>query len=353
MYFESPHAFFLLLIIPLVLVLRMHFGRRRGTVRFSTTRNAAQAGRSLRQRLAVLPLLLQVLALVSLTVALARPQEGKERVRDVSKGIAIEMVIDRSGSMGAEMEFKHEKLNRLEVVKRVFEEFVLGKEGELPGRPNDLIGMIVFARYADTICPLTLAHGALSRFVDRVELVKRREEDGTSIGDAIALAAARLKTAEESLAKQMRKKTGDYEIKSKIMILLTDGENNAGKRDPRAAAKLAREWGIKIYTIGVGGGESVTTIQTPFGAYKVPMGRTIDEDTLKDIAELTGGIYRRAETAESLVSIYEEIDKLERSEVESIRYVDYRETFMPWALLALILLLAATVLNNTVFRKIP
>lgn len=322
-------------------------------MRFSSTRNVIHAGVSLRQKLAWVPTGLRVAALVLLAVAMARPQQGRERVRDVSKGIAIEMVVDRSSSMRAEMDFDGERVNRLDAVKRVFEEFVHGNGDELKGRTNDLVGMVAFARYADTLCPLTLAHGALSRFLETVKLVTLRSEDGTAIGDAVALAAARLKTAEETLARQSGDDDQRYQIKSKIIILLTDGQNNRGKRSPLEAAELAKEWGIKIYTIGVGGQDAVTTIQTPFGAYKMAAGPGVDESTLKAMAEKTGGMYRLATDAESLRAIYETIDRMEKTKIETVRYVDYRELFVPFALAALAMLGIEAVLSATLFRRIP
>ena len=352
MRFEAPWALLVLLAIPLVVYLYVR-RRGRGSLRFSSTANAARSGRSPRQRLLATPLVLRIAALVLLGVALARPQEGKEQVRDVSRGVAIEMVIDRSGSMRAEMDYEGERLNRLEVAKRVFEEFVVGNKRGLKGRANDLVGMVAFARYPDTICPLTLGHGALSRFLESVRHVRLRSEDGTAIGDALALAAARLKTAEETLARQTRGEEGDYTIKSKIIILLTDGEHNAGKRMPMEAAKLARQWRVKIYTIGIGGGESVMTVQTPFGERKVPMGSGVDAGTLEAVADETGGIFRMAEDAESLRAVYREIDELEKSEIESVRYLDYRELFAPFALAGLVVLLAQVALSCTVFRRIP
>ncbi len=320
---------------------------------FSSLKNAKAAGDSVRRRLALLPLALRVAAILLVIVALARPQMGREKVKDVTKGVAIEMVLDRSGSMGAEMEYGGGRLNRLEVVKRVFEEFVTGNGRELEGRPNDLIGMIAFARYADTMAPLTLGHGALVRFLGSVDLVKRRSEDGTAIGDALALAAARLKTAEEEIAKYADESGTEYDIKSKVIILLTDGQNNYGRRAPVEAAELAREWGIKVYTIGVGSGEGVTTVRTLLGSFKVPTGGGVDAKTLERIAEVTGGVFRIAEDEESLRSIYAEIDELEKSEIESVRYVDYREMFVPFAAAAMIALLLEAALASTIFRRIP
>ena len=352
MQFETPWAFLILLAIPAVAYVRRR--RRRGTAfRFSSTRHASAAGRSWRQRLIAAPAVLRVLALVLLAVVLARPQQGRERVRDVSKGVAIEMLVDRSGSMGAEMSFDRQRLTRLDVVKRVFEEFVSGNKKDLDGRPNDLIGLVSFARYADTICPLTLGHGALSRFLENIRLVTRRNEDGTAIGDAIALAAARLDTAEDSLARQLKEAGDSYEIKSKIIILLTDGEANCGQRSPMEAAALAADWGIKIYTIGVGGGESMTTVQTPLGAYKVPARSSLDDRTLRAIADKTDGIYREANDADSLRAVYEEIGQLETSEFESVRYLDYKEYFAPFAVAALLCLAFEVLLSCTVLRKIP
>jgi len=352
MSFEAPWAFLILLLIPLILLFNYRT-RGGGSLRFSTTGHVRRLNRSLKQRLIGLPYLIRILALIFLITALARPQEGKERVRDVSKGIAIEMVVDRSSSMGAEMEIEDERLSRLDVVKRVFEEFVTGSGGDLSGRPNDLIGMISFARYADTVCPLTLAHGALSQFLKNVQLVKRRSEDGTAIGDAIALAAARLKTAEESLANQTEEKEKTFEIKSKIIILLTDGQNNAGKRTPNEAAALAKKWGIKIYAFGVGGGEGLLRQKRLLGSFLVGTGDTVDRGMLESIAKTSGGMFRMAEDAESLRAIYKEIDQMERSEIESVRYMDYRELFLPFLFLAMVLLVTEVVLRCTLFRKIP
>jgi Ca-activated chloride channel family protein len=351
MHFESPLAFLLLLLIPLLIWFK-HFRIKGGAIRFSTVGNAAKAGKSFRQRWLWLPAFMRIMALILLIVALARPQTGREQIREISKGVAIEMVVDRSSSMGAELEYEGEQMNRLEVVKRVFKEFVIGGNKNLPGRPNDLIGMINFARYPDTVCPLTLAHGALPAFLKNVKLAQTRAEDGTAIGDALALAAARLKTAEESLKKQQNK-ADTYEIKSKVIVLLSDGENNCGKRTPDEAAALASKWDIKVYTIAIGGGEAVTSIKTPFGVYKLPSRQRVDTKTLEALAEKTGGFFRKAEDGESLREIYEEIDKMEKTEIESVRFIDYKESFLVFVLAGLILIGFEILLNNTLFRKIP
>lgn len=351
MRFESPWALLILLLIPAAVYWRNRNGS--AALTFSSTIHAAQAGVSLRQRFMAAPLALRVLALVFLALALARPQQGRERVHDVSKGVAIEMVADRSGSMGAPMDFGHEQINRLEVVKRVFNEFINGNGKSLRGRPDDLAGLIAFARYPETLCPLTLAHGALPQFLQRVDVAKRREEDGTAIGDALALAAARLKTAEEELAHQSKGTKKEYAIKSKIIILLTDGQHNYGKRSPLEAAALAAEWGIKIYTVGVGGGDNQSFVQTPFGQVPMAAAAPLDEDTLRAIASKTGGIYRRADDADSLRDFYKEIDQLEKTEIESVKYLDYREWFPLFALLTLLCVIAEIVLSGTLLRRVP
>jgi len=359
MSFATPWAFLLLLILPVIIYRyfsRSVFGLRSGKILFPSAQHAAASGTSWRHRLSHLPFILRLLALILLIVTLARPLSGMEKIYDISKGIAIEVVIDRSSSMKAEMIFEGEQLNRLEVAKRVFLEFVQGNKNDLAGRPNDLIGLITFARYADTACPLTLAHGALASFVDPIELVNRKPEDGTSIGDALALAAARLQKAEETIKQQSLladNKEPSYEIKSKIIILLTDGEQNAGKRTPREAAELAKKWSIKIYTIGIGGQEPLIRVPTLFGTQVMQRGPGVDKQTLAALAETTGGIFRMAEDGDVLRAVYSEIDELEKSEVESIRYMDYTERFTPFALGALILLALEILLRTTYFRRIP
>lgn len=351
--FDWPLGFLLLLIIPLVVFLYFSRGKRAG-VRFSSTRTAASLAPSLRQRLMFLPLVLRVLAIILIVLAVARPQSGKERVKDISKGIAIEMVVDRSGSMRVVKDFGSESLSRLDVVKRAFTEFVSGGEGKLPGRPNDLIGMITFARYPDTLCPLTLSHGALLKFIEAVKLVEIESENATSIGDAIALAAARLRTAEESLA-DAGEEENTYEIKSKVIILLTDGEDTGtGKRSPLDAADLAAEWGIKVYTIGLAGDGWYDVVDDPlWGRQTVAARSRVNTSMLEQIAEKTGGISRMADDLGSLVDVYREIDKLEKSEITSERYLDYKEMFEYFALVGLALLLLEFILSCTLFRRIP
>lgn len=353
MRFQFPAAFFLLiLILPMVW---LYFRSYKSGISFSTTARAKKTGKTLKQRLLHLPLFIRIIAIILIVFAIARLQAGKEIIHDVSKGIAIEMVVDRSGSMQLMKNIDGNNYNRLEIVKKAFKEFVNGNDKSLKGRFNDLIGMVVFARYADTVCPLTLSHHALNKFIDNVKLVSIQSEDGTSVGDAIALAAARLKTAEETLKKQTGQDKKRYEIKSKIIILLTDGQDTGiGNRTPIEAAEMAKEWGIKIYSIGMSGRGWFIIRENPlFGKQKIPYDQPMNTSDLEEVARMTGGMFRMAEDIESLRDIYAEIDKMEKSEIESVKYMEYKELFIPFALLGLALLLLEVILSNTLFRRIP
>jgi Ca-activated chloride channel family protein len=304
----------------------------------------------------------RLLCLALLIFALARPRKGTVLSEVSTEGVAIEAVVDRSGSMQAEMDYFGREMNRLEVVKKVLSDFVEGDQNNLRGRSSDLVGLVTFAKYADTVCPLVLSHNVLLEFLKKTELVRLRSEDGTAIGDAVALAAARLKTAEEEiqrrtaqlgLAEDNSAEQAGFKIKSKAIILLTDGRNNMGQYDPLEAAELAREWGIKIYTIGIGSAQAFTTVQTVLGTYKVPTHQDLDEELLKTIAERTGGFYGRADDAQMLRSIVKKIDELEKTEVKSVQYVQYAEHFGRWTFPALVLLGLEMLAGCTLFRKIP
>jgi len=304
------------------------------------------------------------MCLVLLILALARPRKGSVISEISTEGVAIEAVVDRSGSMQAEMDFG-EKLNRLEVVKKVLADFIQGGEKGLTGRSSDLVGLITFARYADTVCPLVLSHNVLLEFLKKTEIVKLQNEDGTAIGDAIALAAARLKKAEEEIERrnaQLRisqlgqsynEEQAGFKIKSKAIVLLTDGRNNVGEYNPLAAAELAKEWGIKIYTIGIGSAQAFTTIDMLGRTYKMPARQDLDEGLLKEIADKTGGFYSRADDVEALRNIVKKIDELEKTNVKSIQYTQYAERYGFLTLSALVLLTLEIMAGCTVFRKIP
>ena len=352
MRFAAPQAFLLLTLLLLVAWFYLQRGRT-ATVRFSSLRRVGSLRRSVRLRVRPLLPVLRLAALTLLIVAIARPQTSRSETRVSTEGIALEMVVDRSSSMRAEMDFEGERLNRLEVVKRVFTEFVVGNGDDLPGRPHDLIGMIAFARFADTAAPLVRAHDALVQFARGTKIVRFEAEDGTAIGDALALAAARLKRAEEDIARWTESGDADaFKIKSKAIILLTDGRNNAGDMTPGQAAALARDWGIKIYAIGIGGGEAFITVQTPLGTVRVPTGG-MDEATLRTVAEVSGGRYFVAADGDALRNVYREIDRLEKTEIETLEFAQHDEAFLPYALVAGLLLLSEIVLSNTWLRRAP
>ena len=348
MRFEAPWAFAALLCLPVLLALRLVFRSRRG-LRFSSVSLGALVSPSLRQRLSGAPQWLRYAAVTVLVVALARPQSGMEQVRRITEGVAIEIVIDRSGSMGAEILFEGEQMSRLEGVKRVVREFIYGNDRRLRGRSNDLIGLVTFARFAETVLPLTLSHTGVSGFLSTIDIVRTEEEDGTAIGDALALAAARLQTAEALLPSDPTDAPDRYQIKSKAIILLTDGRNNFGRRAPLDAARLAEEWGIKIYSIGIGDSE----IRTSGSPFQLPSTHAVDAQTLNSIAETTGGVFRLAEGSASLRDIFQEIDRLEKSEIVSLRYLDFRELFIPFAFAGMILLAIEVILSCTIFRRLP
>jgi len=363
MQFYSPWVLLLLLLLPVVAYLSLRRGRN-AAVKFPSLVDMRSCPISLRQRLRPVLVAARLLCLGLLIVGLARPRKGTVLSQIATEGVAIEAVVDRSGSMQTEMDFG-EKLNRLEVVKKVLAGFIEGDEKELTGRSSDLVGLITFARYADTVCPLVLSHNVLLEFLKKTELVQVRSEDGTAIGDAIALAAARLKKAEEEITQRNSQlansglgnsdggEDAGFKIKSKVILLLTDGRNNAGEYDPAAAAELAKEWGIKIYTIGIGSAQAYTTVQTVMGTYRMPTRENLDEGLLKMIAEKTGGFYSRAGDSEALRSIVKKIDELEKTHVKSIEYTQYAERFGPWTLSALVLLAFEMLAGSTIFRKIP
>ncbi|MCR4575772.1 MAG: VWA domain-containing protein [Lentisphaeria bacterium] len=350
--FESPWCL-LALIVPVGLwAWRWWRRRRKAGVRFSSVSHAKQAGRSWRQRLQWLPTALGDVALILLVVCLARPQAGNERVHDVSEGVAIEMVLDRSGSMEQELNFEGRERTRLEVVKEVFQRFVYGDGKSLEGRPNDLIGIISFARYAETACPLTLSQKVLKTLVNKIDLARDQSENGTAIGEALALAIARLHTADETLAKQLKKQKMDYHIKSKVIILLTDGENNVGRK-VESVIDLAVKCGVRVHVICISG-NGMMVVQTPFGTKKLPVRQPpLDTRELKALAEKTGGSFQMAATAERLLEIYADIDKMERTKIETIRFVDYKELFQPLALTALGLVVMKLLLEASLFRRLP
>jgi Ca-activated chloride channel family protein len=360
----SPWALLLLLVLPFLGYFMLR--RRRGAaVRFPSLVDMRNCPVSWRLRLRPLLVAARLLCLALLILALARPRKGTVLSEISTEGVALEAVVDHSGSMHTEMDYDGEKLDRLEVVKRVLGDFIEGDKKGLGGRTGDMIGLVTFARYADTVCPLVLSHGVLTEFLRQTQIVSQRNEDGTAIGDAISLAAARLKKAEEEIRRRnvqlgfagpagtKQDEGGSFKIKSKAMILLTDGRNNTGRYSPLEAAELAQKWGIKIYTIGIGSGQAYTTVQTLLGTFRMPTEEQLDEGLLKAIADKTGGFYSRADDAEALRKIVKKIDEMEKTEVKSVQYTQYAEHFGLWTLPALALLGLEMLASCTVFRKIP
>ncbi|MCF7958011.1 MAG: VWA domain-containing protein [Phycisphaerae bacterium] len=356
----SPWALALLAIIPLVVFCMTRRGYR-GRLRFSSLQDLRTVAPTWRIRLRFLPIVVRIICMTLLILALARPRQGNKQQIKSTNGVVMEIVIDRSGSMGREMNYNGRALTRLEVVKRVLKDFIKGGNG-LPGRQNDMLGLVTFARFADTACPLVTAHDALLSYIQQTQLVPDGSpENATNIGDSLALAYARLKTAEEEITRRNAsvgqsstmsdKQKPEFEIQSKAIILLTDGRCNAGERSPEEAAKLAAKDGIKVYTIGIGSGEPIQ--QQSFFGMTINREPELDEPLLKNIAELTGGFYGRAGDAKALAEICQKIDQLEKTEIESIEYNTYDEKYRILALAALCTLALEILLGCTLFRKIP
>ena len=309
----SPYALLLLLFVPVLLYLCQQ-QRYSVAVRYSSIADLVALSPSLATRLRwVLPCL-RTLALLLCILALARPQRGIEAIKISSEGIAILMVVDISGSMAAlDLQVDGRQSSRLDAVKQTFRSFVGGGKN-LSGREGDLIGMVTFARYPDSLCPLTLDHDTLLSLLDQVDIVSVPEEDGTAIGEGMALGVERLK---------------DSTAKSRVMIVLTDGVNNAGETEPLQAAQIAKALGIKIYTIGAGTrGVAMTPVRSPSG--QMVLQRTpvdIDERMLTEVATLTGGQYFRATDGATLQAIYAEIDRLEKTTNVTEHYQQYAELF--------------------------
>jgi Ca-activated chloride channel family protein len=313
--------------------------------RYGSLKAVTHAGRSWRQRWLWVPSVLHLLGLAAIVFALGRPQLNVEQVRQEEEGIAIQLLLDVSSSMDARIEMKGETSTRLEAAKKVLRDFVLGNGTTLRGRPRDLIGLVTFARYADTVCPMTLNHSALGAIIEEVREGTRPNEDGTAYGDATALAAARLRSYEELQASR-----GDRgaPIKTKVIVLLTDGENNAGENLPLQAAALAKNWGIRIYAIMLGASFSITPAANAATAPPSPV-----EQTLFRMAQMTGGVFRHVYDFDSLGSVYREIDALEKSRVSTVRFLDQKELFGWFALPALLLLCGEHLLSFFGLRTVP
>lgn len=331
MTFAQPWWLALLLLLPVAAIVRRR--RARDPAFLYSSVQLVQGVASLRQSYAgVILRRLRWLALALLVVALARPRIGQGEVTVKASGIDIVVAIDFSMSMAAEdFEIGGRRANRVAAAKDVLQKFIAG-------RPNDRIGLVAFAGRAYVAAPLTLDHAFLLQRLEQLRL--GLIEDGTAIGSAIMGGLNRLR---------------DLPSKSRIVIVMTDGQNNAGKVPPITAAEAAEALKVKIYTIGVGTRGVAPYPQTDvFGQTRyVPMQVDIDEELMGRIAEKTGGKYFRAVSTETLRNIYDEIDRLERSDAEIRKFQRYTEVFAWFAVPGFVLLMLELVLGHTVWRKLP
>jgi Ca-activated chloride channel family protein len=331
MLFKDP---WIILLIPPVLALVIFLNRRQKTTsfQFSSVAIASSLKPTWKVRFHQTPYILRLLAITLFLIALAGPRSVLEETVHKTEGIDIVLAIDSSGSMAAEdFVVQGKRVNRLDIVKEVVEGFI-------DERKNDRLGLVTFAALAYTVSPLTTDHSWLTENLKHVRL--GLITDGTAIGSAIVSSVARLENSD---------------AKSKVVILLTDGVNNAGKIDPVEAARVAKAFGVKIYTIGAG-----TKGAVPF-PMRDPWGRTvyqnvlieIDEKMLQEVADTTGGKYFRATDTESLQGIYKEIDALEKIKIEEYGYKEYQELFGYVLIAALLILCLEVVLANTILLKVP
>jgi Ca-activated chloride channel homolog len=311
-----------------------------GRVVFSSLRLLPTNTTSWRTALVWLPDALLAGAAGALVIASAGPRVGDEQDRVRREGIAIVCAIDTSGSMLAlDLSPPKQEQTRLDAVKAAFERFVIGGSG-LDGRPDDAIGLVSFARYADTRSPLTLDHGNLVAAARQLQIVSDRDEDGTAIGAGLALAVERLRS---------------YKAKSKVLVLLTDGVQNFNEISVDSAISDAKDGGIKVYTIGAGtNGIAAIRVPTEDGGSRLMQTQVeIDEQTLRQIADSTGGKYFRVTDNASLKNVYQQIDGLERTEIEETKFVNYRQLYPTIVVVGLVLLALGLLLRATVFRRVP
>jgi Ca-activated chloride channel family protein len=325
--YANPELFYLLLL--LVPMIGWYLYRQRkfsASLQVSTLRSLASAPKTWKHYLRHLLFIIRLAVIALVIVVLARPQSSDSWDNTTTEGIDIVMAIDVSTSMLA----RDLKPDRLEAAKSVATQFIAG-------RPYDRIGLVIFAGESFTQCPLTTDHAVVTNLLR--ETKTGLIEDGTAIGNGLATAVNRLKESDAI---------------SKVVILLTDGENNRGEIPPLTAAEIAKTFGVRVYTIGVGTiGTAPYPVQTPFGTQIQQVPVKIDEVAMESISDITGGKYYRATSTEKLKSIYDEIDALEKSKIEVQEFSKKKEEFMPFALWAMVLLIVGTVLKISVFRNIP
>ena len=328
MVFANPtYLYLLLLLIPLIGWYIYKLSKSQASMQVSSSEVfQLPEARSWKIYLRHVPFLLRMVLIALLIVVLARPQSTNSWQNSSTEGIDIMLAMDISSSMLAQ----DLKPNRLEAAKDVAASFI-------NGRQNDNIGLVVFAAESFTQCPLTTDHTVLLNLFKDIQ--PGIIQDGTSIGLGLANAVSRIK---------------DSQAKSKVIILLTDGVNNAGEIAPVTASEIAKTFGVRVYTIGVGTqGEAPYPFQTAFGIQYQNVPVEIDEPTLKQIAATTGGQYFRATDNASLKAIYEEIDQMEKTKISVQEFSKKQEEYMQWSLLVLLLLLVEVLLKNTLLRNIP
>lgn len=325
LYFYRPYWILLSLLVLILIYIYFRFIYQRENVfLFSNNSFLAQVKPSIKRRLAIVPDLLRFLFLLALILALMQPRMGVEERRVNKYGIDIVLVLDISGSMEAS-DFKP---NRISVAKKTAKEFITM-------RKNDRIGLVIFARNSFTQCPLTFDYEILTKMIDEVEI--GMIEDGTAIGEALVTAENRLK---------------DSKAKSKVIVLLTDGDNNAGEVDPITASKFAAELGIKIYAIGIGSPKGIE-VPVPDPIYGVRYFVTkLNEKDLKAIANNTGGRYFNAKNISELRKVYKEINELEKTELSVNVFYNYKEKFMLILKIAVIIFLLELIFRNLILFRV-
>ena len=334
---NREYLFLLLLILPYIIWYVLFRKKKEPTIRMADTFAFQYASRSWKVILMPIQLVLCILAFTFLVIALARPQTHDNMQNESIEGIDIMLAMDVSTSMLAEdlRDDSHHIQNRIEAAKNVAAEFI-------SGRPNDNIGLTIFAGEAFTQCPMTIDHASLLSLLQNVRTdiaARGLIEDGTAIGMGLANAVSRLK---------------DSKAKSKVVILLTDGSNNRGDLSPMTSAEIAKSLGIRVYTVGVGSnGTARYPLNVGGRVQYIQMPVEIDTQTLTDIAKTTNGQFYRAKNAEELRQIYHEIDKLEKSKIEVQKYSRRYEDYQRYALAAVAFLLLEILLRITIFRRIP
>ena len=288
-----------------------------------------------------LPPTLHALTLIALILSLAGPEIKSSHIREKTQGIAIQLLVDISSSMDMRnLDRDGQSITRMELAKALVADFIGGDGERLPGRPHDLIGLITFARYADTRSPLTFGHQALLDIVRQLKIQDRPNEDGTAYGDALAIAAARLHTLPE--LNQNNSQLMSEPIASKVIILLTDGENNSGTHLPVEAAGLAKKWGCRIYAIRLGDTSEAS----------VDLQLSPAEEVLQHICRETGGHFRQVHDFESMLAVYAEIDQLEKVEITQELHQENTALFWLPLIIAVTTLIAALSLETTWLHKL-